>query len=129
MIRRPPRSTRTDTLFPYTTLFRSLRRWRRQIGSADRRRLAEIEFTLLQPGDFGHALAGGVEAQYLRLQPGKTTRKGRIVLFGGFPGGPESGALLLDFIGPLRDMTRWHATGAAPRPVSNRIARRQQQDD
>src|SRR3546814_3772414 len=28
MIRRPPRSTRTDTLFPYTTLFRS----RRQAG-------------------------------------------------------------------------------------------------
>src|SRR3546814_15345366 len=31
MIRRPPRSTRTDTLFPYTTLFRScgkLRGWR-----------------------------------------------------------------------------------------------------
>src|SRR3546814_9572308 len=29
MIRRPPISTRTDTLFPYTTLFRSLRRnWR-----------------------------------------------------------------------------------------------------
>src|SRR3546814_10560997 len=29
MIRRPPRSTRTDTLFPYTTLFRSvLSRWR-----------------------------------------------------------------------------------------------------
>src|SRR3546814_2878693 len=35
MIRRPPRSTRTDTLFPYTTLFRSLvisQRW------AERRR-------------------------------------------------------------------------------------------
>src|SRR3546814_7662691 len=32
MIRRPPRSTRTDTLFPYTTLFRS-----RQVGRlADR---------------------------------------------------------------------------------------------
>src|SRR3546814_15483369 len=34
MIRRPPRSTRTDTLFPYTTLFRSvparIRRDRRQ---------------------------------------------------------------------------------------------------
>src|SRR3546814_3366726 len=27
MLRRPPRSTRTDTLFPYTTLFRSTRRW------------------------------------------------------------------------------------------------------
>src|SRR3546814_12143217 len=26
MIRRPPRSTRTDTLFPYTTLFRSMSR-------------------------------------------------------------------------------------------------------
>src|SRR3546814_14715023 len=26
MIRRPPRSTRTDTLFPYTTLFRATRR-------------------------------------------------------------------------------------------------------
>src|SRR3546814_13227546 len=25
MLRRPPRSTRTDTLFPYTTLFRSVR--------------------------------------------------------------------------------------------------------
>src|SRR3546814_3435827 len=32
MIRRPPRSTRTDTLFPYTTLFRSpgVRRWKRR---------------------------------------------------------------------------------------------------
>src|SRR3546814_7810991 len=29
MIRRPPRSTRTDTLFPYTTLFRSHERQRR----------------------------------------------------------------------------------------------------
>src|SRR3546814_3911544 len=28
MIRRPPRSTRTDTLFPYTTLFRSAHRVR-----------------------------------------------------------------------------------------------------
>src|SRR3546814_13546931 len=27
MIRRPPRSTRTDTLFPSTTLFRSLGAW------------------------------------------------------------------------------------------------------
>src|SRR3546814_4711063 len=34
MIRRPPRSTRTDTLFPYTTLFRSIEEAnaRRQIG-------------------------------------------------------------------------------------------------
>src|SRR3546814_13337271 len=32
MIRRPPRSTRTDTLFPYTTLFRSLSPLRRSPG-------------------------------------------------------------------------------------------------
>src|SRR3546814_1658413 len=32
MIRRPPRSTRTDTLFPYTTLFRSLLRAEALIG-------------------------------------------------------------------------------------------------
>src|SRR3546814_6506907 len=33
MLRRPPRSTRTDTLFPYTTLFRSVAR----VQSPDRR--------------------------------------------------------------------------------------------
>src|SRR3546814_9535738 len=32
MIPRPPRSTRTDTLFPYTTLFRSGARLPRRIG-------------------------------------------------------------------------------------------------
>src|SRR3546814_6292414 len=37
MSRRPPRSTRTDTLFPYTTLFRSRRDaiWRRELGIDD----------------------------------------------------------------------------------------------
>src|SRR3546814_5120543 len=37
MIRRPPRSTRTDTLFPYTTLFRSDREdhQRQQRGGTD----------------------------------------------------------------------------------------------
>src|SRR3546814_10738546 len=38
MIRRPPRSTRTDTLFPYTTLFRSVRGVRRADPRTDRRR-------------------------------------------------------------------------------------------
>src|SRR3546814_9084410 len=41
MIRRPPRSTRTDTLFPYTTLFRSPQRRRgRQRRHAVPRRFA-----------------------------------------------------------------------------------------
>src|SRR3546814_21106627 len=34
MIRRPPRSTRTDTLFPYTTLFRSDREVEGRDGAA-----------------------------------------------------------------------------------------------
>src|SRR3546814_5571140 len=40
MIRRPPRSTRTDTLFPYTTLFRSDdgRRLRHAIGHEEARK-------------------------------------------------------------------------------------------
>src|SRR3546814_3214359 len=42
MIRRPPRSTRTDTLFPYTTLFRSL---------PDR---AEAQDVAAQAGGHGH---------------------------------------------------------------------------
>src|SRR3546814_1758835 len=37
MIRRPPRSTRTDTLFPYTTLFRSHQHADR-VSSGDRQR-------------------------------------------------------------------------------------------
>src|SRR3546814_5508581 len=46
MIRRPPRSTRTDTLFPYTTLFRSdgrrgHRRGGRRRESSRRNRCAE----------------------------------------------------------------------------------------
>src|SRR3546814_1611768 len=32
MIRRPPRSTRTDTLFPYTTLFRSAAQLAQAVG-------------------------------------------------------------------------------------------------
>src|SRR3546814_20224330 len=45
MIRRPPRSTRTDTLFPYTTLFRSLPKVDLEVvssnGEAARRAAAE----------------------------------------------------------------------------------------
>src|SRR3546814_9090595 len=44
MIRRPPRATRTDTLFPYTTLFRSLpphAARRRHSGAGDEARPAD----------------------------------------------------------------------------------------
>src|SRR3546814_5548974 len=36
MIRRPPSSTRTDTLFPYTTLFRSARSFRTRAAHGSR---------------------------------------------------------------------------------------------
>src|SRR3546814_5206403 len=54
MIRRPPRSTRTDTLFPYTTLFRSV------LGDAG----AEDEEALrprLGDGEVADDLAGGIQ--------------------------------------------------------------------
>src|SRR3546814_2455038 len=44
MIRRPPRSTRTDTLFPYTTLFRSARGKIDPHQGADFERVAELGF-------------------------------------------------------------------------------------
>src|SRR3546814_9163072 len=52
MIRRPPRSTRSDTLFPYTTLFRS-------VGEADDalgRNRREPEVALSQGGDARRAV-------------------------------------------------------------------------
>src|SRR3546814_14824688 len=48
MIRRPPRSTRTDTLFPYTTLFRSVRHGEQQ--GHHRRRQEEAQ-VLAQPAE------------------------------------------------------------------------------
>ena len=43
MIRRPPRSTHTLTLFPYTTLFRSICDWLRHTpGQAGRPRIADL---------------------------------------------------------------------------------------
>src|SRR3546814_17437969 len=55
MIRRPPRSTRTDTLFPYTTLFRSVMFAVRRcevdyLGSARLDDLLDIETRLLKVG-------------------------------------------------------------------------------
>src|SRR3546814_8322020 len=44
MIRRPPRSTRTDTLFPYTTLFRSAQ----PCSSRTRTNLKRITMQLVQ---------------------------------------------------------------------------------
>src|SRR3546814_5053381 len=47
MLRRPPRSTRTDTLFPYTTLFRSRRRRGRPAYATRQRRPAMMRALFL----------------------------------------------------------------------------------
>src|SRR3546814_2427445 len=55
MIRRPPRSTRTDTLFPYTTLFRSHASLRRAAARLGARVIAVSPLTL-KPMAAGDAL-------------------------------------------------------------------------
>src|SRR3546814_1253757 len=62
MIRRPPRSTRTDTLFPYTTLFRSLKRLR-ETG------VIEAEIAVVAPEAVGRALTMIVEVSLEREHP------------------------------------------------------------
>src|SRR3546814_7413600 len=69
MIRRPPRSTRTDTLFPYTTLFRSLDDARKARKAAEDQRKIEAK-----PFDDGKA---AVQALWTPLTDEK---KGRCAL-------------------------------------------------
>src|SRR3546814_1855560 len=53
MIRRPPRSTRTDTLFPYTTLFRSASRAPRcRVLSPDRCLSKDVPLSCLTVGGY-----------------------------------------------------------------------------
>src|SRR3546814_15983438 len=79
MRRRPPRSTRTDTLFPYTTLFRSVR----IVHGADRRCSAAILDVqqILRTGVSGESICGSsvdvcewVDACEGRLLDRKSTR-------------------------------------------------------
>src|SRR3546814_18812934 len=46
MIRRPPRSTRTDTLFPYTTLVRSLTPDESKLPPVNRFELADLDSSM-----------------------------------------------------------------------------------
>src|SRR3546814_15193283 len=69
MIRRPPRSTRTDTLFPYTTLFRSSGEWVNIMQSleADAPPVT-ANFTARQ--GYLNAAPGGIDALYAATVPG-----------------------------------------------------------
>src|SRR3546814_13795827 len=71
MIRRPPRTTRTDTLFPYTTLFRSVAKiGMHRIGEIHRRRTARKLDQLPLRGEGEHLSLEhgepGVLQQFLR---------------------------------------------------------------
>src|SRR3546814_12822229 len=69
MIRRPPRSTRTDTRFPYTTLFRSRAGWVNEVDrgfriEADREQLYRVFFNLAH-----NALEAGARELHLAARP------------------------------------------------------------
>src|SRR3546814_884164 len=75
MIRRPPRSTRTDTLFPYTTLFRSRVR-RKENNSSVQWRSARTDSSVT---DFGRAgLSDGINPTPINLLHWHQTRKRRL---------------------------------------------------
>src|SRR3546814_10705940 len=59
MIRRPPRSTRTDTLFPYTTLFRSIGRCHDRCGTRGGQCHDRLAKRGLGPGEADAALCRG----------------------------------------------------------------------
>src|SRR3546814_18170439 len=70
MIRRPPRSTRTDTLFPYTTLFRSA-------DHAIFQRVVVLHAEALHPA---HQAFAAEDAQQVVFQRQVETRGTRIAL-------------------------------------------------
>src|SRR3546814_1381002 len=61
MIRRPPRSTRTDTLFPYTTLFRSRRNVERARQIIDNGVEQRLDALVLEGRTAQHGHEGEVE--------------------------------------------------------------------
>src|SRR3546814_8862062 len=74
MIRRPPRSTRTDTLFPYTTLFRSLRaisHLRRNRSASRVAHEQNVRCCVRQGGAFspGHKPTRSIRAAQIVIEP------------------------------------------------------------
>src|SRR3546814_1605208 len=64
MIRRPPRSTRTDTLFPYTTLFRS--RSADSFGREGDRQAAELKLGVIRsaPAELLQSIAAALRPSF-----------------------------------------------------------------
>src|SRR3546814_2746780 len=72
MIRRPPRSTRTDTLFPYTTLFRSpFQRQGRELAEARSRKDNPFRYVVVSPIlPTSSNLASGSGNRWIGVKPG-----------------------------------------------------------
>src|SRR3546814_2070786 len=66
MIRRPPRSTRTDTLFPYTTLFRSGAKATIEVGGKSE--TIEVEKVILAVGIVGNVEDLGLEGTKVKVE-------------------------------------------------------------
>src|SRR3546814_12977671 len=84
MIRRPPRSTRTDTLFPYTTLFRSWRDGARartpELAAREPHRLGRARRICLSQGRTGNALSHAGDLAALGQEPGDDQYRRRAYL-------------------------------------------------
>src|SRR3546814_414999 len=65
MIRRPPRSTRTDTLFPYTTLFRSVADFDPTIDDHDARAIT-ITTHREAGAEHAHLAVAGIDREWVR---------------------------------------------------------------
>src|SRR3546814_7819000 len=94
MIRRPPRSTRTDTLFPYTTLFRSLLDKKRCVFSHANAAKRELANSPLEPRMTAEALNG--------MFPDHNGMPARSTFYipDHFPTNPQPEILVLDPIDP-----------------------------
>src|SRR3546814_12645426 len=94
MIRRPPRSTRTDPLFPYTTLFRSLTRGRRNVA-VDLKKPEGVE-TVLKLIDRADAVIEGFRpgvTERLGLGPDVCMKRNRKLVYGRMTGWGQAGPI------------------------------------
>src|SRR3546814_11204442 len=115
MVRPPPRSTRTDTLFPYTTLFRSLGAsrvaaislhpiWRRS-GPSDQE--IERKLDLFRRG-FGLSLPEGAKRGSAYRHMGRRSRRhGKTYQSGGPGADPWPGAVRCEDGADGTSVTRW----------------------
>src|SRR3546814_1272833 len=69
MIRRPPRSTRTDTLFPYTPLFRSDRVLSLLLGGSAPARVLCLTFTKAAAAEMANRLSGELARWVIAEEP------------------------------------------------------------